>query len=39
MKLFEMPYIEVVKFAVQDVIATSAEEEDDAILDAANFCL
>ena len=26
MKLFEMPYIEVVKFAVQDVITTSEEE-------------
>ena len=25
MKLFEMPYVEVVKFAVQDVITTSEE--------------
>ena len=25
MKLFEMPYIEVLKFAVQDVIATSED--------------
>ena len=29
MKLFEMPYVEVVKFAVQDVITTSTEEEED----------
>lgn len=28
MKLFEMPYIDVLKFTVQDVIATSVEEED-----------
>ena len=28
MKLFEMPYVEVVKFAVQDVITTSVEEEE-----------
>lgn len=35
MKLFEMPTIEVVKFAVQDVIATSDEIE---ILDAESFC-
>lgn len=27
MKLFEMPYVEVIKFAVQDVITTSTEEE------------
>jgi hypothetical protein len=29
MKLFEMPYIDVIKFAVKDVIATSFEEEED----------
>ena len=27
MKLFEMPYIEVLKFSVQDVITTSEEED------------
>lgn len=39
MKLFEMPEIEVVKFNVQDVIATSAEEEEFAFLDDASFCI
>ena len=29
MKLFEMPYIDVIKFAVKDVIATSFEEEEE----------
>lgn len=29
MKLFEMPYIDVLKFNVQDVITTSGEEDDD----------
>ena len=28
MKLFEMPYVEVVKFAVADVITTSGEPEE-----------
>ncbi len=32
MKLFEMPYIDVLKFAVQDVIATSSEEEEEPML-------
>ena len=32
MKLFEMPYIDVLKFAVQDVIATSVEEEEEPML-------
>ena len=27
MKLFEMPYIDVLKFAVKDVIATSSDED------------
>ena len=38
MKLFEMPAIEVVKFAVQDVITTSDEEE-IAFLDNTEFCI
>lgn len=29
MKLFEMPYIDVIKFAVKDVIATSAIDDED----------
>ena len=31
MKLFETPYVEVVKFAVVDVITTSTEEELDEV--------
>lgn len=37
MKLFEMPAIEVVKFAVQDVITTSDEEI--AFLDNTEYCI
>ena len=29
MKLFEMPYIEVTKFTIQDVITTSVDEEEE----------
>ena len=29
MKLFEMPYIDVIKFAVKDVITTSVLEDED----------
>ncbi len=32
MKLFEMPYAEVVKFNVTDVITTSVEEEEDPLM-------
>ena len=38
MKLFEMPIVEVVKFSVQDVIATSAEEPLPPEPSEADFC-
>ena len=38
MKLFEMPYIEVVKFAVQDVITTSDDNEEFALMDESLYC-
>lgn len=38
MKLFEMPIVEVVKFAVQDVIATSAAIE-VPMPSAAEYCM
>lgn len=34
MKLFEMPYIDVIKFAVKDVIATSVFDDEDLPPDA-----
>ena len=39
MKLFEMPVVEVVKFSVQDVIATSANEPAPPQPTAADFCM
>lgn len=39
MKLFEMPIVEVVKFSVQDVIATSAEEPLPPEPSEAEFCI
>ena len=38
MKLFEMPIVEVVKFSVQDVIATSSEEPLPPEPSDAEFC-
>ena len=37
MKLFEAPELEVIKFAVTDVITTSVEEEDDGGLPVAGL--
>ena len=39
MKLFEMPYVEVIKFSVQDVITTSEEEDLPPIPSAAENCM
>ena len=39
MKLFEMPYIEVLKFSVQDVIATSTKPAPPADETEDDFCL
>jgi len=39
MKLFEMPYIEVLKFSVQDVITTSGDDEEPALPSPEQFCL
>lgn len=39
MKLFEMPIVEVVKFSVQDVIATSTEDPPAPNPSDAEFCV